>query len=231
MTYSKHFSRLRIVAATLMAVVLVSFVFTGVVSADPKADGSQEEPTKETPTSEERPDDNGETNSRHENKEPQDEKSEDTKNNHNPQGDEQSQDIQFDAICILGVGFCGSNDPKPQTDTGYKNCGGFLLSQVGLTYRANGTSYTAIHAVPTRFGRLLSGSSYLTMYNDIRGCLNKYRLLESVKVRSWTSIRQQLSCHLLGQYFGGGGSTWDLEGYRDANYIWLANVGDHMCNW
>ena len=119
-----------------------------------------------------------------------------------------------------------SNDPKPPTDTGYKKCGGYLLNQVGITYRAAGTRYDTIHVVPTRWGRLSAFA--LTMYTDIHKCMNKYNL--KVNVRSWDSIKQQFLCHLLGQLVGGG-STWDLEGYRDSNELWLVNPSSHQCNW
>ncbi len=214
----------------MFAVVTVGFA--GAVSAGPRSANSQEEERKkDNPEYEERQENSSNSNSENEVEEPQDENPEDSKkeghqNNDIPKGDEQPKDIQFGAICIWGVGFCGSNDPKPPTDTGYKKCGGYLLNQVGITYRAAGTRYDTIHVVPTRWGRLSAFA--LTMYTDIHKCMNKYNL--KVNVRSWDSIKQQFLCHLLGQLVGGG-STWDLEGYRDSNELWLVNPSSHQCNW
>ena len=58
--------------------------------------------------------------------------------------------------------------------------------------------------------------------------------LEPLKfsIRSWTGIYQQLYCHMLGTTINNsfGGPTWDLEGYRTANYNLIDWLLD-LCNW
>ncbi|MCY3892539.1 MAG: hypothetical protein OXF65_04490 [Acidimicrobiaceae bacterium] len=118
--------------------------------------------------------------------------------------------------CIFGVGWCS----KARTDTGYLDCGGTLLKQIGVSWKAN-RGYDTIHLVPTNLGRASSSSPAVTiagahaLYGDMHKCLDLHNL--RVTVKSWSAIWQQLHCHIVYQIVGGGGS-WDLEGHRRSNW-------------
>ena len=130
-----------------------------------------------------------------------------------------AQEEDPDAIdwpCILGFGGCG----KASTDTGYLDCGGTLLEQIGVSWAAN-SSYDTIHLVPTNLGRASSSSPLITiagadaLYGDMHSCLGSHGL--RVTVKNWNAIWQQIHCHIVYQIVGGGGS-WDLEGHRSNNW-------------
>lgn len=130
--------------------------------------------------------------------------------------------------CIFGVGWCG----KAGTDTGYLDCGGTLLKQIGVSWKAN-SGDDKIHLVPTNLGRASSGSPAVTiagahaLYGDMHSCLDRHSL--RVTVKSWPAIWQQLHCHIVYQIVGGGGS-WDLEGHRRSN--WRSYLGFwNKCAW
>ncbi len=125
--------------------------------------------------------------------------------------------------CWFGLGWCS----KAGTDTGYLDCGGVLLKQIGVSWKAN-RGYDSIHLVPTNAGRASSSSPAATiagahaLYGDMHNCLDKHNL--QVTVRNWNAIWQQLHCHIVFQ-IGGGGGSWDLEGHRRSNW------GRYLLNW
>lgn len=119
-----------------------------------------------------------------------------------------------------------SSDDRPITDTGYMNCSSTLIDSIGVSYQRT-DGYDIIHLEPSATGRWLYGS--FEMYMDMVACF-KTELHMWPQVRSWDSIYQQLACHKLGHFIGGG-STWDLEGHRRDNTFWLFTVAFHQCNW
>ena len=130
--------------------------------------------------------------------------------------------------CWFGVGWCG----KAGTDTGYLDCGGTLLKQIGVSWKAN-RGYDTIHLVPTNLGRASSSRPLVTiagadaLYGDMHNCLDLHDL--DVTVRNWNAIWQQLHCHIVYQLVGGGGS-WDLEGHRRSNWGRYLTSWP-LCNW
>ncbi len=121
--------------------------------------------------------------------------------------------------------LCGNGRVRDRssvgTDTGYLDCGGYLLDEIGVSWDAN-QGYDSIHLVPTdvaRLGALTSPTATITvaddLYWDMHNCLDLHDL--RVTVRSWTAIWQQLHCHIVYQIVGGGGS-WDREGHRCNNW-------------
>ncbi len=131
--------------------------------------------------------------------------------------------------CWFGVGWCGNAG----TDTGYLDCGGVLLDQIGVSWKSN-RGYDTIHLVPTNAGRASSSSAATTiagahaLYNDMHNCLDLHSL--QVTVKSWAAIWQQLHCHIVYQIVGGGGS-WDLEGHRRSTWRYLLPQWIGFCNW
>ncbi|WP_419947300.1 hypothetical protein [Candidatus Poriferisodalis sp.] len=127
--------------------------------------------------------------------------------------------------CFYGFGDCS----YARTDTGYLDCNGRLIDELGVRYDAR-NGYDSIHVVPTTLGRAYSppgATESVLLYNAMHSCLRRHSL--SVTVLSWTAIWHQLYCHLLGNAIFGGAS-WDLEGHRDENrnpVSWVIRG----CNW
>lgn len=121
--------------------------------------------------------------------------------------------------CWFGIGWCG----KAGTDTGYLDCGGTLLKEIGVSWKAN-RGYDTLHLVPTNLGRASSSNAAATiagthaLYGDMHRCLDLHNL--RVTVRNWNAIWQQLHCHIVYQ-IGGGGGSWDLEGHRRSTWRYL----------
>ena len=143
---------------------------------------------------------------------------------------------RIERFCLFGIGWCS----RASTDTGYQDCDGHLLSELGVSWNANG-SYDSVHLIPSNAARLTvlsliggvqSFASATTsvawnMYWDMHDCLGLHGY--SLTVRSWTAIWQQLHCHLVYNMLGGGGS-WDLEGHRASNWFGYLNPADE-CSW
>ncbi len=131
--------------------------------------------------------------------------------------------------CIFGYGACS----KAGTDTGYLDCGGTLLDQIGVSWKAN-RGYDSIHLVPTNLGRASSSSPAVTvagahaLYGDMHNCLDLHNL--KVTVKDWDGIWQQIHCHIVYQIVGGGGS-WDLEGHRRSTWRYLLPQWLRACSW
>ena len=139
-------------------------------------------------------------------------------------------------FCFFGFGSCERAD----TDTGYHDCGGVLVDELGVSWNTN-DGYETVHLVPTDEGRALIASIFLgptaaaaatiagahSMYNDMQDCLDLHDW--DVDVYSWSAMWQQLHCHLVFSLIGGGGS-WDLEGHRHSHWAtYLARLP--LCNW
>ena len=146
---------------------------------------------------------------------------------------------RVERICWFGFGSC--DDVIVQG--GYRDCDGNFVNKVGINWNVEGTVYESIHVKPSwaaRFSVLsifggpgafasATTATAWTMYNQIRDCLEEEDLLDDTNVRSWTGIWQQLHCHIVYNLLGGG-STWDLEGFRPSNWVGYLNPTEE-CNW
>lgn len=116
---------------------------------------------------------------------------------------------------------CDSDDDRTEADTAYMSCQSSYIDAIALTYNSAGTDYDAIHIDYNWRARLGSVPGWdsvhvaNSMYNGMHDCLDDHSF--DPYVRSWDAIWQQLHCHIVYQLVGGG-STWDLEGYRTSNW-------------
>ena len=133
-----------------------------------------------------------------------------------------------------GLWFC----PRPGVDIGYDDCADIYIDDIGISENTT-RIYDTIRIAPTGWARLLTpatGGPDPTLavhaglaFLEMKSCLRRHGM--DPDVRSWTSILQQLHCHMYWQLLGTfGGTTWDLEGHRSTTNNHL-NVLDHGCNW
>ena len=136
------------------------------------------------------------------------------------------------ALAQVGAGSSG----KPETDTGYKDCGSRWVNELGINFDwyendAGEQIYDVLRIVPSRWARYLPGPTESIagfVYNGMRKCLREHGW--TVQWRSSSAMWQQIHCHIVGR--PGGGSTWDIEGHRKSNWWWYLTLAPfHKCNW
>ena len=121
---------------------------------------------------------------------------------------------------------CGSSD-MAEADTDYESCQTSWIDSIALSDDTGGTGYDTIHVDydwRARLGFANSTSVIVawSMYNGMLDCLDDNDF--DPDVLSWDAIWQQLHCHIVYQI--GGGATWDLEGYRQSNWVGYLNLAN-----